>query len=387
MLTFGSKFCFPFGILIRYNLGNKFPLFKRKHSLCNSAINVKTSEDDGSPLAGIRILDLTRIVAGPFCTMTLGDLGAEIIKIERPGTGDEARKWGPPYVGDSSETCYFMSVNRNKKSICVNLKSGRDVLYELAAKCDVLVENYVPGKLDEFGLGYEDIKKVAPQLVYCSLTGFGTVGPYSKRPGYDVIAASIGGLLHITGPTDGEPCKVGVAVVDLATGLYAHGAIMAALLQRTRTGRGQKIDCNLLSTQVSCLINVASNYLNAGVETKRRGTAHESIVPYQAFKTSDGEYVTVGAGSDKQFEGLCHKLGLKELTTDERFINNKLRVKNRETLLKILYEQFEKKSLSEWLKLFDGSTFPYGPINSIEKVCLIHVDCENVRINLPFFSN
>ncbi|KAJ9583379.1 hypothetical protein L9F63_022286, partial [Diploptera punctata] len=333
-----------------------------------SANNITISEKDNSPLAGIKVLDLTRIVAGPFCTMTLGDLGAEIIKIERPGSGDESRKWGPPYIGDTSETCYFMSVNRNKKSICVNLKSGKEVLYDLAAKCDVLVENYVPGKLDEYNLGYEEIKTYAPHLVYCSLTGYGTEGPYSRRPGYDVIAASVGGMLHITGPFEGEPCKVGVAMVDIATGLYAHGAIMAALLQRTRTGKGQKIDCNLLSTQVSCLINVASNYLNGGIDTKRRGTAHESIVPYQAFKTSDDEYLTIGTGSDQQFVSLCEKLNLKELAVDDRFLNNKLRVQNRQSLLKILCEQFVKKPMSDWLKILEGSPFPYGPINSIPKV-------------------
>ncbi|PSN48104.1 Succinate--hydroxymethylglutarate CoA-transferase [Blattella germanica] len=323
---------------------------------------------DNSPLAGVRILDLTRIVAGPFCTMTLGDLGAEVIKIEMPGSGDETRKWGPPYITNSSETVYFISLNRNKKSVCINLKSGRDIIYDLAAKCDVLIENYIPGKLDELGLGYEDIKKVAPQIVYCSLTGYGTKGPYANRPGYDVIASSVGGLLHITGPEGGEPCKVGVAMVDMSTGLYAHGAILAALLQRTQTGRGQKIDCNLLSTQISTLIYVGANYLNAGVETKRRGTAHASIVPYQAFKTSDGEYLTIGAGSDQQFRALCEKLSLKELASDEKYVTNKLRVENRDQLLKILSEHFQKRSMSEWLKILDGSPFPYGPVNSIEKL-------------------
>lgn len=328
----------------------------------------KAVEYDRSPLAGVRILDLTRIVAGPFCTMMLGDLGAEVIKIERPEGGDEARKWGPPFLKDSSESCYFLAMNRNKKSVSVNLKSGRELIYELAKKCDVLAENYVPGKLDELGLGYDDIKKIAPHLIYCSLTGYGNEGPYAKRPGYDAIASSIGGQLHITGHKDGEPCKVGVAMVDISTGLYAHGAILAALLQRTKTGRGQKIDCNLLSTQVSCLINVASNYLNAGLEAQRRGTAHESIVPYQAFPTSDGEYITIGAGSDQQFASLCKKLNLESLSSDERFLNNKLRVKNREVLIRILMEQFQKKSLTQWLKILDGSPFPFGPVNNMEKV-------------------
>nr|CAD7442676.1 unnamed protein product [Timema bartmani] len=250
--------------------------FKNRHSFLKSYYKYVSScdsvEEDLSPLAGLKVIDLTRIVAGPYCTMILGDLGAEVIKVEVPGTGDEARKWGPPFVKDSKDTCYFAALNRNKKSICVNLKSkkGQELVYDLARQCDVLVENYVPGKLRQFLLDYESVQTVAPHLVYCSLTGFGPKGPYSKRPGYDVIAASMGGLLNITGPKEGEPCKVGVAVTDIATGLYAHGAIMAALLQRARTGRGQKIDCNLLSTQIACLINVGSNYLNAGLEARQK---------------------------------------------------------------------------------------------------------------------
>lgn len=216
-------------------------------------------------------------MAGPYCTMVLSDLGADVIKIERPGNGDESRKWGPPFIKNSKDSVYFLANNRNKRSCCVDLKKGTDIIYDLARKCDVLVENYIPGKLDEYKLGYEHISKVNPSIVYCSITGYGNVGPYAKRPGYDVIAASMGGLLHITGSENGPPAKVGVAVTDLATGLYAHGAIMVALLQRMKTGKGQKIDVNLLSTQVASLINVASNYLNAQKEAKRWGTAHESI--------------------------------------------------------------------------------------------------------------
>lgn len=198
-------------------------LFVKKSFKCRQFMHTKKNLED-FPLNGIRIMDLTRIVAGPYCTMILGDLGAEIIKIERPGTGDEARKWGPPFIGNSTETSYFISLNRNKKSICVNMKSekGRNLLYDMADKSDVLVENYVPGKLSEIGLGYEDFKKIAPHLIYCSITGYGPSGPYKNKPGYDVIAASVGGLLHITGPKDGEPVKVGVAVTDLATGKYSE---------------------------------------------------------------------------------------------------------------------------------------------------------------------
>lgn len=321
-----------------------------------------------APLDGVRILDLTRIVAGPYCTMILGDLGAEILKIERPGSGDEARKWGPPFVRDSEEACYFISLNRNKKSVCLDIKSakGREILYELAKTSDVLVENYVPGKLDELRLGYDDFKAINPGLVYCSITGYGPTGPYRNKPGYDVISASLGGLLHITGPENGEPVKAGVAITDIATGLYAHGAIMAALLKRTKTGTGQKIDCDLLSTQISTLINIGSNFLNAGLEAKRRGTSHASIVPYEAFKTKNG-YFTVGGGSDKQFEDFCKRIGKPELSKNAKFTTNKLRVENRDELLKILRSTFLLKTNQEWKEIFDGSSCPSGPVNSLNE--------------------
>lgn len=321
-----------------------------------------------APLNGVRILDLTRIVAGPYCTMILGDLGAEILKIERPGSGDEARKWAPPFVGDSNEACYFIALNRNKKSVCVDIKSekGRDILYELSKKSDVLIENYVPGKLDELQLGYEHFKERSPHLIYCSITGYGAEGPYKHKPGYDVIAASLGGLLHITGPENGEPVKVGVAMTDLATGLYAHGAIMAALIKRSKTGQGQKIDCDLLSTQISTLINIGSNYLNAGKEPQRLGTSHQSIVPYEAFKTKDG-YFTVGAGSDRQFEDFCLRVGRPDLAKNAKFLTNKLRVENRKELLHILRGIFLTKTNEEWRELFEGSSCPSGPVNGLKE--------------------
>lgn len=330
--------------------------------------------DDKSPLADIRVLDLTRIVAGPYCTMILGDLGAEILKIERPGTGDESRNWGPPFFEGTRESTYFTSVNRNKKSVCVDLKRGSEIVRELARKSDVLVENYVPGKLTEMGLGYEQLQELAPQLIYCSLTGYGSDGPYAKRPGYDVIAASIGGLLHITGPKDGAPCKVGVAMTDLATGLYAHGAIMAALLQRIKTQRGQWIQCDLLATQVASLINVGSNYLNAGKEASRWGSEHESIVPYEAFPTKDG-YMTVGTGSDLQFSALLQRMDLSGLANDDKFANNTLRVKNRDDLLRILRKKFKSKTNEEWSAIFENAPYPYGPINTIGQVKKRRRDC------------
>lgn len=354
MFTHVSKGSVPRALLNIYNMKNL------RHT-CT------TTQDSKSPLAGIRVLDLTRIIAGPYCTMILGDLGAEILKIEKPISGDEARKWGPPFLKGTQEAAYFLSVNRNKKSICINLKEGKDIIYELAKKSDVLIENYVPGKLGKMGLGYEDLSKVAPRLVYCSLTGYGYDGPYSNRPGYDVIAASIGGLLHITGSKDGPPCKVGVAVTDVTTGLYAHGAILAALYQRTTTGRGQWIKCNLLATQVASLINIGSNYLNADKEAVRWGSEHESIVPYEAFVTKDG-YMTAGTGSDAQFLDLLKRMHLTELSENDKYKNNKARVENRNELLLILRKVFKTKTNKEWAVIFEGATFPYGPINTISQV-------------------
>ena len=318
-------------------------------------------------LSGVKVLDLSRVLAGPYCTQILGDLGADILKIERPKVGDDTRSWGPPFVGNTST--YFMSINRNKKSVCIDLKSsnGKEIIKQLAKQSDVLVENYLPGKLDEFGLGYEDLKIINPQLIYCSITGYGITGPYATRPGYDVIASSVGGLIHVTGPEDGAPCKTGVALTDLATGLYAHGAIMAALFQRQKTGVGQRISANLLSTQVSCLVNLGANYLMAGQEAKRWGTAHESIVPYQAFATSDG-YLTVGGGNDRQFRELCHRIGCTQLSSDPKYLTNALRVKHRRELIDQLAEIMSTKSNAEWINIFNGANFPYGPINSLSQV-------------------
>ncbi|XP_060649582.1 succinate--hydroxymethylglutarate CoA-transferase [Drosophila nasuta] len=326
-----------------------------------------TAVDDRHPLKGIRVLDLTRIVAGPYCTMVLGDLGAEVIKVERPHFGDEARKWGPPFLQHSGDAAYFLAQNRNKQSVCIDVKRGQKIMHELIERCDVLVENYVPGTLDRYQLGYEQVRQVNPQLIYCTISGYGSVGPYAKRPGYDVIASSMGGLLHITGQRDGPPSKVGVAVTDIATGLYAHGAILAALLQRQRTQRGQKIDVDLLSTCASLLINVGSNYLNAGTEAKRWGTAHSSIVPYQSFKTVDG-YLTVGAGSDAQFVELCQRLKIDEVPQNDKFKTNKDRVKNREELVELLSKILSKDTSKNWMNHFEGASFVVGPVNSIREV-------------------
>lgn len=303
--------------------------------------------------------------------MLLGDLGAEIIKVEQPGTGDEARKWGPPFVNDTDMSSYFTCVNRNKKSICVDFKKieGQKLIKDLAKECDVFIENFVPGKLDSLHLGYKDLKEINSQIIYCSITGFGNKGPYKDRPGYDIIAASIGGLLHITGEPNGPPCKVGIASIDISTGLYAHGAIMAALLHRNNTGLGQKIDCNLLSTQISMLINIGANYLNGGIEGKRWGTSHANVVPHQVFKTKNG-YITIGTGSDKQYQDMCKVMNLQHLALDPRYLTGALRVVNREMLCGEVEARTMEKTTEEWLVIFEGVTFPYAQVNSISQVRL-----------------
>ncbi|XP_048384972.1 succinate--hydroxymethylglutarate CoA-transferase isoform X2 [Stegostoma tigrinum] len=348
-----------------------------------------TATGNVKPLDGVKILDLTRVLAGPFATMILGDLGAEIIKVERPGAGDDTRAWGPPFVG--TESAYFLSVNRNKKSIAVNLKDpcGARVIKDLASVCDVLIENYVPGKLAEMGLGYRHIQEIAPHIIYCSITGYGQTGPMSQRGGYDSVVCAVSGLMHITGPQDGDPVRPGVAMTDLATGLYSHGAIMAGLLQKEKTGKGLHIDCNLLSSQVACLSHIAANYLTGGKEAKRWGTAHESIVPYQAFETKDG-YLVVGTGNDQQFSVVCNILSLPALSQDPRFKMNKLRVQNRRELIDILCARFLDKTTQNWLELFEGSGVPYGPINSIQQAFsepqVIHNDLI-LEMNHPTVGN
>ncbi|XP_055007154.1 succinate--hydroxymethylglutarate CoA-transferase isoform X2 [Boleophthalmus pectinirostris] len=323
--------------------------------------------DGVRPLDGVRVLDLTRVLAGPFATMLLGDLGAEVIKVEKPGSGDDTRSWGPPFVG--SQSVYFLSVNRNKKSIAVDMKHprGAGVIRELARVSDVLVENFLPGKLSEFGLGPEQLREQNPQLIYCSISGYGQSGPSSLSPGYDSILSAVSGMMHITGPEGGDPVRPGVAMTDLATGLYAHGAVMAALLQRHKTKTGAHIDCNLLSSQVSCLSHIAANFLNSGQEAKRWGTAHGSIVPYQGFGTRDG-HIVVAAGNDTQFVRVCQVLGLDELAHEPKYKTNKLRVQNRKQLLSVMSQRFAEETTSDWLRRFEGSGVPVGPINSIQQV-------------------
>ncbi|KAJ8279488.1 hypothetical protein COCON_G00065540 [Conger conger] len=370
-MSAASAFAKSFSCSLKFNTARPSQLLQIQNSCLTYRrllASMQPGAEDVKPLEGIKILDVTRVLAGPFATMILGDLGAEVIKVERPGGGDDTRAWGPPFVG--SESAYFLSVNRNKKSIAINMKDPRGVklILELAEVCDVFVENYLPGKLAQMGLGYEDVRKVAPQLVYCSISGYGQTGPMSHKPGYDSIASAVSGMMHITGPEDGEPVRPGVAMTDLATGLYTHGAIMAALLQRQKSGRGLHIDCNLLSSQVACLTHIAANYLNAGKEARRWGTAHGSIVPYQGFKTKDG-YLIVAAGNDQQFVKVCKVLNLNQLAEDPKYKTNKLRVENRKELLQILSRRFSEKSTSDWLGKFEETGVPCGPINSIQQVC------------------
>nr|XP_042901603.1 succinate--hydroxymethylglutarate CoA-transferase isoform X2 [Parasteatoda tepidariorum] len=326
--------------------------------------SVNTAKD--GPLSGVRILDLSRIVAGPFCTMLLGDLGAEVIKVEAPN-GEETRNFGPPFIKD--ESVYYMSVNRNKKGIVVDIKKpeGKHLIKELAKESDVFVENLVPGKMAKLGLGYEQLKSVAPHLIYCSVSGFGQTGPYSSRPGVDLIAASIGGFLHITGPKDGEPCSVQVPITDFITGTYAHAAIMAALLQRAKTGKGTTIECDLLSCQLSTL-NFAANFvLNDGVEINRRGTLSDVLAPYQAFKTKDG-YFSLACLSDERFKDVCEALSVPDLSLNPKYSKFQDRMQNREELSSYLQTIFETKTTEDWVEVFDGSPVPNGPVNSMKGV-------------------
>ena len=318
------------------------------------------------PLHGIRVLDLSRVLAGPYCTMVLGDLGADVIKVESP-EGDETRAWGPPFT--NGESAYYLCVNRNKRSIVVdfNTAEGRLTIHELIKRSDVLVENFRPGTLARFSMDFSSASAINPNLIYCSITGFGQTGPLRDKPGYDFIIQGMGGLMSITGERDGEPMKVGVAVADLFAGQNAVIAILAALQARTQTGKGQHLDISLFDSQVAMLANVASNYLVSGNLPKRYGNAHANIVPYQSFQASDAWFV-IAVGNDRQFEKLCEVLGNLELAGDPRFRLNSNRVINREELISILKPVFLTKTSSEWLSLLEDAGIPCGPINTLDKV-------------------
>ncbi|MDN6860370.1 CaiB/BaiF CoA-transferase family protein [Pseudomonas sp. CAN2814] len=326
-------------------------------------------------LSGYRVLDLSRVLAGPWCGQVLADLGAEVIKIERPGVGDDTRGWGPPYMkaadgSDSSEAAYYQSTNRNKLSVALNLATpeGQALVRALACECDVLIENYKAGSLAKYGLDYDSLSKVNPRLVYCSITGFGQTGPRAEEPGYDFIIQGMGGLMSITGEKDGvpgaSPQKVGVAVSDVMTGLYSVVAIQAALLAREKTGRGQHCDMALLDVQVAMLGNQSQNFLATGRSPGRQGNAHVNIVPYQVFSAQDMDFI-IACGNDSQFVSLCDAIGLPELPKDPRFTRNADRVRNRDVIVGKLAEHFQGDTADNWVRRIHAMKVPVGVINDI----------------------
>ncbi|MDF0502035.1 CaiB/BaiF CoA-transferase family protein [Burkholderia cenocepacia] len=329
-------------------------------------------------LSHIRVLDLTRVLAGPWCAQTLADFGADVIKIERPGAGDDTRHWGPPYLkdadgADTAEAAYYLAANRNKRSVTIDIATpeGQRIVRELAAQSDVVLENYKVGQLKKYGLDYDALRAVKPDLVYCSVTGFGQTGPYAHRAGYDFIVQGIGGFMSITGERDGEPGggpqKAGVAIADLATGLYSTIAVLAALAHRDRTGEGQYIDMALLDVQVALLANMNTNFLASGKPPVRWGNAHPNIVPYQTFQTSDG-WIIVAVGNDGQFRKFVEAGGRPELADDERFATNPSRVRHRDTLVPILAEMVKARGKADWIGALEAAGVPCGPINDLDEV-------------------
>lgn len=325
-------------------------------------------------LKDLRILDLTRALAGPFCTMMLGDLGADVIKVERPGSGDDSRGWGPPFVGEPygpypGESAYFIAANRNKRSITVDLKdpAGQEIVRRLAAASDVLVENFVTGTMDRLGLGYDDLRTVNGRLVYCSISGYGRTGPYAERPGYDFIIQAEGGMMSITGPAEGPPSRVGIPIVDITAGMFAATAILAALRARDMSGEGQLVDVSLLDTQAALLTNVASNYLVGGAPPRRYGNAHPNLAPYEAFRARD-RWFALAAANERQWALLCDVIGRPELRDDPRFATNSQRVSNRQELLTVLNEVFAAQDAAHWLAALERAGLPCGPINTVEDV-------------------
>ena len=329
-------------------------------------------------LSHIRVLDLSRILAGPWAGQILADLGADVIKVERPGPGDDTRGWGPPWIKDdqgkdTSVAAYYLCANRNKRSITVDITQpeGQDIVRRLAAQSDVVLENFKLGGLKQYGLDYDSLKAVNPRLVYCSITGFGQDGPYAPRAGYDFLIQGLGGLMSITGRPDGEPgagpMKVGVALTDILTGLYATNAVLAALAWREQSGEGQYIDMALLDVQVACLANQAMNYLATGNSPRRMGNAHPSIVPYQDFPTADGHMI-LAIGNDGQFARFCEVAGRPELAADTRFATNRARVENRVELIPLLNEITATRTTTEWIGQLEARAVPCGPINGLAEV-------------------
>jgi crotonobetainyl-CoA:carnitine CoA-transferase CaiB-like acyl-CoA transferase len=326
------------------------------------------------PLKDIRVLDITRALAGPYCTMMLGDLGADVIKVERPKSGDESRGWGPPFVGEPygpyiGESAYFLAANRNKRSITVNIQSpeGQEIIRRLAGASDVFVENYRTGDLDKFGLSYEALHRLYPKLVYCSISGYGRTGPYADRPGYDAIIQAEGGMMSLTGPVEGPPSRAGIPIIDITSGMFASTAILAALRARDLTGEGQLIDISLFDSHIALLTNAASNYLVGGEPPRRLGNSHPNIVPYDSFPARNGWFV-LGAANQSQWETLCDALERPDLKTDPRFASNGLRVENRPAVVKELNSIFAERNVDEWLEKFTAAGLPCAPINDLPQV-------------------
>jgi crotonobetainyl-CoA:carnitine CoA-transferase CaiB-like acyl-CoA transferase len=345
------------------------------------------------PLHGLRVLDLTRILAGPTCTQILGDLGADIIKIEQTGKGDDTRRFAPPFIKDkrgenTEESAYFCSSNRNKRSITINIadSEGQDLVRRLAACSDILVENFKTGGLTKYGLSYESLKDDIPSLVYCSITGFGHTGPYAERPGYDLLIQAMGGFMSITGKPESGPQKAGIPIADLMAGMYASVAINAALLHREKTGEGQHIDIGMLDTMTATLSIIGLNYLSTGDTPQQLGNAHPNIVPYQAFETADGNIV-LAAANDEQYQRFCEFAGIKELATDEKFKTNELRVCNRKELTEKIKSVIAQKTSQYWLDGLEKINVTCGPINTIEQVFNNpQVKSRGMEIEMPHLS-
>ena len=345
-------------------------------------------------LSHIRVLDLSRVLAGPWAGQILGDLGAEVIKIERPRTGDDTRHWGPPYLKDqqgenTSEAAYYLSANRNKQSLTLDFTQpeGQRIIRDLVAECDVLLENFKVGGLAAYGLDYESLKAINPKLIYCSITGFGSDGPYANRAGYDFMVQGLGGLMSLTGRAEDEegagPVKVGVALTDILTGLYATVGVLAALNHREQSGLGQHVELALLDVQVACLANQAMNYLTTGVAPKRMGNAHPNIVPYQDFPTADGDIILT-IGNDGQFRKFAEAAGHPEWASDDRFASNKARVAHRKELIPLIRQVTVFRTTAEWVALLEQAGVPCGPINDLAQVFADpQVQARGLRLDLP----
>jgi len=330
--------------------------------------------ENGGALNGIRVLDLSRVLAGPFCTQILGDLGADILKIEKPHAGDDTRFWGPPYLQDDGgqdtrESAYYLSANRNKRSVAIDIKTedGQELIHKLLAQSDVLIENFKTGGLDKYGLGYEQVKERHPHIIYTSITGFGQSGPRAQEAGYDFLAQGMSGMMACTGEPEGEPMKIGVALSDVMTGLYAAIGTLAALQAREKTGKGQLVDLALLDCTISSLTNIAQYYLTSGKIAPRVGNAHSTIVPYQNFESADG-HIIIAVGNDNQFQRFCAALGRDELAQDEAYATNSARVQHREQLVPVLAEEMKKRSTEEWLNILHENRVPCGPVNTMDQV-------------------